>query len=149
MWRALTEDDLFSAMHKAEIAAVRSKALADGQSDPVAEVIAQVTMMMREAIRSCRDNRLHPEAAYLPEAAMLHAVAIVRHRLGTRFGGLIKGGEDRLEEYRRANRYLDQVASCAQAVERYGAEESAAAPQPAPRITARRRHYGRDDQDGI
>lgn len=148
-WRAITEDDLFSGMNKQEISAVRTKALADGQSDPVAEVIAQVTMSIRESIRSCKDNRLHPDATYLPEAAILHAVPIIRHRLGTRFGGLIKGGEDRLEEYRRANRYLDQVAACAQAVERYGADEDAPAPQPAPKVKGRTRHFGRCDQDGI
>lgn len=148
-WRAITEDDLFSGMNKQEIAAVRTKALTDGQSDPIEEVVAQVTMAIRESIRSCKDNRLHPDETYLPEAAILHAVPIIRHRLLTRFGGLIKGGEDRLEEYRRANRYLDQVASCAQAVERYGDEEAAAAPQPAPRVKGRLRYFGRCDQDGI
>lgn len=149
MWRAITENDLFSGMNAAEISAVRTKALAEGQTDPVPEVIAQVTKDIREAIRSCKDNRLSPDDSLVPEASILHAVPIIRHRLGTRFGGLIKGGEERLEEYRRANKYLDMVASCARAVERWGADEDAPAPKPGPHIKARRRRFTREDQDGI
>jgi hypothetical protein len=149
MWRAITTDDLYSGMNEREITAVRTTALNDGQSDPVVEVISQVTLTIREAIRSCKDNRLSPDSTEVPEAAILHAVPIIRHRLGTRFGGLIKNGEDRLEEYREANRYLKAVASCAHAVERWGDDEDAPAPKPGPTIQARSRRFTRDDQEGI
>lgn len=148
-WRAITDDDLFSGMNVNEITAVRTKALNDGQSDPIPEVVDQVTKDIREAIRSCKDNRLAPTATHIPAAAILHAVPIIRHRLGTRFAGLIKSGDDRLEEYRRANKYLDMVASCARAVERWGADESSPAPQVGPYISARSRRFRRHDQDGI
>jgi hypothetical protein len=149
MWRAITDNDLFAGMNSNEITAVRTKALTDEQGDPVADVISQVTMEIRDAIRSCGDSKLSPDASLVPEASILHAVAIIRHRLATRFPGMLKMSEERAKEYDRANKYVDMVASCDRKVERYGDEPDAAAPIIGPRVNGRDRRFTRADQEGI
>jgi hypothetical protein len=147
-WRAITNDDVYSAHTRAEASAVSAELLVDGQEDPLATVIAQVTLEVREAIRSCQDNRLHSEPTCVPEGAIRHAVAIIRHRLLTRFdAGAI--GEARLMEYREATRYLDNVAACKRAVEDPSGGEEAPAPVTLPRVTARERQFTRESQEGI
>ncbi len=147
-WRAITDDDVFSALNSAEEAAVRQELLVEGQEDPLATVIAQVTLEVREAIRSCAGNRLHSEPTCVPDGAIRHAVAIIRHRLLTRFdAGAI--GEARLMEYREAHRYLEAVAACKRAVESPDEGEDAIAPVTMPRVTARERQFTRESQDGI
>lgn len=149
MWRAITDDDLLTGMNSYELEAFRNKAIADGQADPVPLLIAQTTMDVREAIRSCRDNSLSPDATLIPEGAIRHAVALIRHRLQTRFPDQAEAAEDRRLEYREANKYLEAVASCSRSVERYGEAPDAQAPQIGPRVDGRDRRFTRADQDGI
>jgi hypothetical protein len=147
-WRAITEDDIRSAMSGPEDTAYRSKLLASGQSDPLVEIIAQVTLEFREAIRTCAANRLHEDGDFLPGASIRHAVAIIRHRLLTRFDvGAV--GEARLMEYREATRYLDAVAACKRAVEQPDGTEDARQPLPSPVVNANPRRFRWDNQDGI
>lgn len=148
-WRAITDNDLFAGMNGYEVETVRERGLAEGQSDPIAEAVAQVTMKVRQSIRSCKENRLSPDDTHLPEAVIFDAVALIRNRLQTRFPGLIEDTKPREMEYQSAERFFRNVASCAESVERYGDEEDAPAPKPGPHITARSRRFTREDQDGI
>lgn len=129
MWRAITTDDVMASMNKIETDALRTKLLVSGQSDPLPQIISQVTLEVREAIRSCDRNRLSVDSSLLPEGAIYQAVALIRHRLLTRFdSGAI--GESRLMEYRTARSYLSEVAACKRAVENPDDGEDAAAPLP-------------------
>lgn len=147
-WRALTAEDVHSAMSEPEVTAFTTKLLVGGQADPLEEIVAQVTLEVREAIRSCRDNSLHATASYLPEGCIRHAVAMARFRLLTRVGDEIS--EERKMEYREAQGYLKEVSACKRYVEDPDGEESGQAPSPTPKVvSARTRRFGRSDQDGI
>lgn len=148
-WRAITTDDVFAGLTDPEVSAIQGKLLVSGQSDPVAEVIEQVTMECREAIRSCQDNVLHPTENYLPTSAIRHACAIIRYTLCTRFSLVLEVSEERKEEKKEAERYLDKVASCDRAVERYGAGEDDQKPTAGPAISSRGRIFTRSTEDGI
>jgi len=127
-WRSVTEADVRSAINSAEDLSTRAKHLSGGQGDPLPDIIGQVTREVREAIRSHPDNRLSPGADEVPEGAIHHAVAIIRHRLLSRFD--IQIGEARLMEYREATAYLKDVAAGKRAVENPDAGEAAPAPAP-------------------
>ena len=69
MWRAITEDDIRAAWTAPEDEAYRSRLLSGGQADPLPVIIAQVTLQVRNAIRSCSRNRLDPDSTTLPDLA--------------------------------------------------------------------------------
>lgn len=149
MWRELVEADLLTGITKPELIAIKSKLLADGQANPIPIVISQVTAEFREAIRSCATNQLSLNAAYLPESSIRHAVAIIRHRLMSRFSDDHDAGEDRRMEYREANRYLISVAECKLSVERDGVIPDTPLQLNKPLIKPSARVMSRQDQDGI
>ena len=147
MWRAITEDDFNSSVNSAESTAYRTKLLASGQSDPLNEVIAQVTLEFREAIRSCDQNTLDGDTSFLPATSIYHAVAVIRHRLLTRFDCPMS--EERKMEYRAAQKYLEDVCSCKRKIL---APDAATATKPSytkPTITERKEKYSRTQQDGL
>lgn len=146
-WIAITEDIARSAFNSVEDSSARLKFVAAGQSDPLIEVIRQVTMQFREAIRSNPSNRLDPDPTTLPEASLIHACAMIRHRLLTRFG--ISMDEPRLMEFRSAEAYLKAVAKGEHAVENAFAEESSPQSMPPVGINSRRQTNAWRDQDGI
>lgn len=118
-WRALSEDDVRPAMAGPEDAAYREMLLVSGQADPLPAIISQVTMQVRNAIRSCAKNTLHADATFLPEGAIFHAVAIIRYRLLSRFaiGEQDQPGDARTSEYKEALRWLELVRSCKEIIE--------------------------------
>lgn len=149
MWRQPNESDIQSSMSGDEFRTLRGKLLADGQTDPFAAVLSQVTYVFREAIRSNPANVLDVDPATLPEAAIFHAVAIVRHRLSTRFNVTVPS-EARMEDFKAAQSYLRDVAKPnGLAVEQAGASESAKQPVPPMAINESPRRDGWRDQDGI
>lgn len=119
MWRAITEDDIRAAWTAPEDEAYRSRLLAGGQADPLPVVIAQVTLQVRNAIRSCPKNKLDADTTTLPEGTIFHAVAIIRHRMLSRFaiGEDDQPGDARSGEYREALRYLELVRSCKEIID--------------------------------
>jgi len=148
MWRKITDQDLIGALSDAEEVAYRHQPFGSATQDPLPGIISQVTLEIREAIRSCENNRLSPEAETLPEGAIRHAVALIRHRLLTRYD-VQNISEARLMEYREAQKYLEAVAACQRAVELPDGDEAARAPMVSPGISAPRRNFSRRQQDGI
>ena len=150
-WREISEDDVWSSMTSAEVTAVRTKLLTSGQSDPLVKIIEQVTLECRTAVKSCSDNVLSEVVTEVPGGMVYHGVAIIRYRALSRFGLVMEhGGDSRLEEYRTAQKYLNEVARCLIKVDRAGAAEDEAAPQGmSPRISARSRRFSRTQQEGI
>lgn len=135
-------------MSAAEDTSLRTKLLSAGQSDPLTQIIRQVTLGTRESIRSCGSNRLSEDETLLPEAAILHAVAIIRHRLLTRFG-TGESNEDRMAEYKAAERYMADVAKCILRVEDPFGGESAPAAVPKMAVNPSPRRFRWADQNGI
>jgi hypothetical protein len=57
-WLAITEDHLLTRVSGAELDALRDAALAVGQDDPIAEIIATVTREVRGYVKACASNSL-------------------------------------------------------------------------------------------
>jgi len=147
-WRAITEDDVRSAISAAEDRTFRQHQVAEGQTDPLLEIIDQVTLDFREAIRSNSANQLDATDGTLPRGSIRHAVAIIRHRLLTRFN-VSEVTEARMAEYREATRYLDAIAEGRRRIEQPDAGETAKAPLPGPAVNPRPAGWRREDQNGI
>lgn len=149
MWRAPDESDVQSSMTGDEFTTLRTKLLSSGQTDPFAATLAQATLRFREAIRSNPANALDPDPTTLPEAAIFEMVAIIRHRLCTRFNASVPS-EARMEEYKTAQQYLRDVAKPnGISVEQPGSSESAKNPLPPMAVNQSPRRDGWRNQDGI
>jgi phage gp36-like protein len=152
-WRAITEDDIRAAITAPEDEAYRAQLLTSGQTDPLETIKAQVTLQVRESIRSCAKNKLHANATFIPEGAIFNAVAIIRHRLLTRFaiGEQDQPGESRRDEYREALRWLERVESCKVAIENPDGDGSESGPGGGQmeQITPARRRADREGLKGL
>ena len=147
-WRAITEDDVQSIMNSAEDNAVRAKYLATGQSDPLVSLIAKITRKFRSAIRSNRENQLHPDERFLPEDVIGDASTIIRHELLGRFGVAISEG--RMASFREANKTLTEIKNGTLKITLPGPEgDVAPVPIPPLAINRQRRANPHLYEDGI
>jgi hypothetical protein len=110
-WRAIEEDDFWSALSEPEDSAYRERMLVAGQTDPLVQIIAHVTRQFRNAIRSFSGNTLHEDQSFVPEGAIFHAVAMIRYRILGRFAvsSEDKASEIRRDEYKEAIDWLKLV----------------------------------------
>jgi hypothetical protein len=148
-WRAITEDDIYSAINAAEATALRAALQRPGQEDPLDTLIQQVTGYARDAIRSCSRNRLHPTATYLPEGVIPQAVDIILYRIGLRLSRALPIDESRREAKRSAESYFDKVASCSRQVESYGDDESGTPQTIEVSSSTPDRQWSRSQQSGL
>lgn len=162
MWRTITDDDVYASANDAEVRALRTALLhsqpGDGdeappipQADPLSTIIAQVTAHVRDAIRSCPDNRLSPQSDEVPSSLIPIVIDIILYRLGQRLSRTLTITDDRRDAWQSAQRHLRDIATCRFAVEHYDAPADTLAPPPSrgPSITAPHRTQTRADQDGI
>lgn len=127
-WTEITESDLQAALNGTESSEYQSALLKAGQTSPLPGIISQVTAEVRGSVRSCRDNTLDPASeSTIPNSLRHHAMAIIRYRLLSGFVGEISAA--RTEEWRQANRVMEQVRSCSFRIE----EPSTAIGEPAPK----------------
>jgi len=92
-WRAISESDLLAKISGDELSALRDAALGDGQPDPVAAAIAQVTDMARGYIMSNPANAIGP-AGTVPERIIGACVDILVVDIGSRVAGTILDPND-------------------------------------------------------
>jgi hypothetical protein len=149
MWRELTEADVLGAMNAPETAAYQAAAAGDGQ-DVLADITGQVVQECRAHIADCQHNTL-AAGSTLPERVMYHAVALIRFRMLTRLD--LEVSEDRRREQRDAVEFFRRVSECKVAIEPGDGSASEdgtdGMAMPKPGITARRRNFSRNQQDGI
>lgn len=148
MWRAITDDDLRSCISSAEETAFRTKLLAEGQSDPFAQIFQQFTGTFRDAIRTYPTNKLDPDPSFLPEGAITHAVILIRQRLCGRFN-VGEQTETRRDEFKEASIYLKGVAKGEPLVEQASATPDVQTPILSPAVNESPRRDGWRTQDGI
>lgn len=132
--------------------AYRQQLLATGQADPLPGIMSQVTLQIRNAIRSAPRNQLHEDPTYLPEGAIYQAVAIARFRLLSRFaiGGDDQPGDARTTEYREAIRWMDLVRSGKELIEPpYGTGAESSGAGQMEQVTATRRRADREGLKGL
>jgi phage gp36-like protein len=115
-WITISEDAIRSKLAAVELQALRTAALADGQADPLPEIVARTVDEVRGYIGACERNRLGP-AGTIPAQLESAALAIVRYRLATRLPVRTLLTEERKEEQRDALTLLRDVAACRYAVE--------------------------------
>jgi hypothetical protein len=149
-WVEISEEDLDGVLSATERNAYRNHVAVVGEDgDPFPKVVKVVTKKVRGAIRSWRDNRLHPDANFIADECLDAAAVLVRHRLLTLIDEPIS--EPRVDEWKEANAFLKDVRAGKVAIEQ--PDEDPAAPQPPPApvplIAARRKQFGRDQQNGI
>jgi hypothetical protein len=144
-WIALTEDHV--GLNNAERTAYRESLLASGATDRLPQILKDVVMQVRGAVRSCRNNVLAPDPDLIPESAVYYAGAIARYRLMTNFPGGIS--EARTQEYKDALAWLKDVAACRFVIESPGLSEEAETPRKArPSFTTPTPTQGRDQANG-
>ena len=146
-WRTITENDVRALMNSPEDAGARQKYLASGQTDPLPEVVSQVTADFRDAIRSHPGNTLDPDETTLPSGSIRHACVIIRHTLLGRFGLAISEG--RMKEYEAATKHLERLESGKRRVSVPGATDNTPPPLPAPAVNPNPKQFRWNDQDGI
>lgn len=115
-WSTLTSSDVKTRLTGAELAALQTAALAAGQTDPLPDILAQVTSEARGYIAANPKNSLGA-AGTLPSKLLSAALAIIRYRLATRLPVKSLLTEDRVKENEQAIRLLEQVAADKFAVE--------------------------------
>ena len=82
-WITITEALVTSKLSGPELAALKSAALATGQSDPLVEVIAQIVTEVRGYVGASARNTLG-EGATIPDELLGAAISRIRFELATR-----------------------------------------------------------------
>lgn len=133
-----------------ELAALKTVALADGQTDPLPEILADVIHEVRGYVSACGRNTL-AEGATIPEKLKGAALAMIRYRLVTRLPAKSLMNDDRRKENSDALHLMRDVAGCKFAVDEPttpAATQPAVLPSPTVSVrAARRATHGH--QDGL
>ncbi len=144
-WISITEDLVKTRLTGAELTALKSAALAPGQTGVLTDVIGGVVKEWRGRIR-----RWHPLAAgaTLPDELEHHVLAVIRYRLFTRLPGM-KGllDELRVKEYDAAMKAQGELQEMA--FEAPATPDTAAAGVPTPAFNVLDRELSRDQQNGL
>ena len=122
-WIQLTEADLHRYLAEPQVTALRTVALADGQPDPLPEILADVSARIRAEVAACPRNRLSADPALIPPELKGAAVALAAAALQSRVPPVrLTRDQDRSAD--NARRLLKRVAECEVAI--------AVPPDPAP-----------------
>ena len=135
MWIELTSDALLSRVAAAEQSRLRNAATREPNSDPLAEIAAQIALEWRSGLR--RVTTLDARADRIPDELLIHILADFRYRAYTRFPGMAELLDPlRVDEWKRANQVRDNLNKVSvQPPEPAYAETAAASGTPEPIIT--------------
>jgi hypothetical protein len=148
-WITLTSDDVKRSLSGAELGALRTAALASGQTDPLPTVIADVVNEIRGYIAACDRNTLG-EGATIPDKLKNAALSRIRYEAFTRLPvtrGLLT--QDRVDANSAAIALLRDVAGCRFAIEEPTTASTESISAPSPSVGTRTRNFTRETQDGI
>ena len=145
MWREITEADVQGVLSAPEASAYQTAAIAEGQT-VLADCIRAVVAQCRGYIADNPQNKL-AEGETLPERVILPAKHMIRVELLTRLD--MEVSEDRRVAKRDAIRFFEQVAAGKVIVEQPDGTDTDAMTSSKPKITAREKKFGRDQQNGI
>lgn len=110
-WITLTEAGVQTKLAGAELAALKTAALASGQTNPLPEVITQVTREVRGYVAACSRNTLGTEGT-IPDELELAALNRIRYELATRLPVASLLTDARKDANRAATEQLKEVAAC-------------------------------------
>jgi hypothetical protein len=134
MWIALTPANIKGRLAKDELESyVDAGEQAEDDVDTLAEIILQVTAMVRGKVASCRDNlsKLGPSGT-IPAECLFAACTVARDALVGSLPLSEGSTEIRREELRKAHEFLNAVASCQVRIE----DVEGTIPEAAPSASA-------------
>lgn len=114
-WISITPADLNAAKLAALVQALRTAALASGQSDPVDEVVSSVVARIRAEIQGCSRNQVDVDPTKIPASLKLLASRMIIAAAKNRLEMQLK--DDERTQLRADERYLERIASCAVPIE--------------------------------
>jgi phage gp36-like protein len=128
-WITLTPAHVDESLSAAELDALRSLQLADGQADPVPEAIARTCTQVNGYVAA---QAGHPvgQAGTIPEELLTSAISIVRWRVIGRLPVKLFTTENRRKEYEDAIAELKDVAKGTFAIS-FPADPAEDQPRPA------------------
>lgn len=109
-WITLTEAGVQTKLAGAELAALKTAALAVGQTNPLPEVISQITREVRGYVAACARNVLGTEGT-IPDELELAALNRIRYELATRLPVASLLTDARKDANRAATEQLKEVAA--------------------------------------
>lgn len=114
-WIPVTLSDLEDSKVAKLVTALRTKALAVGQTDPSVRVIASVVTDIRRKIASCRMNRTDADETTIPASLLPLATDLIIFRLKNRLE--IPLTEDERNSQRSYESTLNRIAACDDVIE--------------------------------
>lgn len=112
-WTTVTTDDVKSILSAGEYTKYTTGDVAVGYTTLIADVIAQVTGMVRSYVAGCNQNELDTDTTKIPIECKYSALSIIAVRLQQRLGGKLTDlSEIRIKEYDNAIAFLTSVSKC-------------------------------------
>lgn len=148
-WIPVTLSDLEDSKVAKLVTALRTKALAVGQTDPSPRVIQSVVTDIRRKIASCRNNRVDADETTIPASLLTLATDLIIARLKGRLEiELTKFEDDQLSRHETT---LNRIASCADVVDEPddSAEPETQATAGTPSVTNCRREERNRRRSGL
>lgn len=110
-WITVVVADLNDYLVGAQMTALRTAALAGGQSDPFTHVSGDVVNRIRMKIQSCARNRLSATAGTIPPECKWIACYLIIEAMQLRLPSL-KLTDDQRTQIGEAKKQLDRIADC-------------------------------------
>ena len=147
-WLTITSDAVKTRLTGAEVSALQTSSLAEGQTDPLPEIVSQVCDEVRGYISASGCSL--GAAGTIPQKLLSATLAIIRYRLCTRLPVKSLLTDARVEENNAAIRLLEQVAARKFLVEEPTVLSTEAESVPSPRMDNSRPHvFAPDSQEGV
>jgi hypothetical protein len=125
-WIVMTEEDLNDFLVGAQVNALRTAALATGQSDPFENIMPAIAQRIRLKIASCTRNRLSATPDSIPPELKWIAAYLIIEAMQGRIPSL-RLSDDQKSQVSEARKQLDRIADCKDVVsEPVDPEESVA-----------------------
>jgi hypothetical protein len=116
MWTPITISKVLTRWSDPETDAARTAVLAEGQEDPLVEIIAEIVREVRSYVATCVKNRLGP-AGTIPDELIGDAIARIRFEASTRIPGGPLMDDDRRKANDAAVRKFERAAACGITIE--------------------------------
>lgn len=110
-WITVSEEDLNDYLVAAQMNALRTAALAVGQSDPFENIMPAIAQRMRLKIASCARNRLSATANSIPPELKWIAAYLIIEAMQGRIPSL-RLSDDQKTQISEAKKQLDRIADC-------------------------------------
>jgi len=152
-WVALSAVNLLSSMTHKEREDLGKVSVGVDVTDRVIPILADLVNEIRGYIGSHSRNTLSADPLLIPSEFVAKAMAIARYRVIATIPGSYKAEGPRKDEYDKADAFFVSVAKGT--IRPRPAPDAEANPvpegkaHPSPKINARKRRFGRDQQEGI